>query len=417
MVRFSTSLQRSQSLQDNDSQVSFHKKVQIFASLAITFLIGIEISLILYGITLPPKAVEHEDIIAFSAPANDVIEEPVTINEVSSAPPPPPASLSKIIASNLAAEISVPVIDFESAEISEFTENLDLHDDFGESWGATPSDSIPKKSLNWKALPASMSARCSKQQRLQQLKKSGGSAECDDAVLLALQWLKSTQNSDGSWSDRNQVGFTGLALLCYLGHCETPLAEEFGETVERAIIYLVDTALSNNGKMSADFSKNHWPYEHAIATYALAESFTLCKQAQLTIPNLQDVLVLATNHIVNQQHKSTGAWDYYYNSSGKRGGDSSIVCWHLQALKACKLTKIPELQNLNRTASKALKYLEKCQHRDGSIHYHPQGHQQGSNGLSTMTGAAMLCFQQWNKQRSTTVRKAHKFINKNVKFD
>ena len=39
--------------------------------------------------------------------------------------------------------------------------------------------------------------------------------------MKSLRWMKQTQNKDGSWGNR-KVAYTGLALLAYLGHCETP---------------------------------------------------------------------------------------------------------------------------------------------------------------------------------------------------
>jgi hypothetical protein len=42
---------------------------------------------------------------------------------------------------------------------------------------------------------------------------------------------------------------TGLALLAYLGHCETPLSEKYGDTVLRGLTYLINIGMSNNGKL------------------------------------------------------------------------------------------------------------------------------------------------------------------------
>jgi hypothetical protein len=100
----------------------------------------------------------------------------------------------------------------------------------------------------------------------------------------------------------------------YLGHCETAQSEEFGETVLSAIIYLVDKAMKNNGKLATDLKDDHWCYEHAIATYALAEAYTLCtKSFGENINQLEEAVQASGQFLINSQH-SGGGWDYghYY---------------------------------------------------------------------------------------------------------
>jgi len=50
---------------------------------------------------------------------------------------------------------------------------------------------------------------------------NGGSKAGEDAISRALDYLKRTQNADGSWGTSEKAGRTGLALLAYLGRCET----------------------------------------------------------------------------------------------------------------------------------------------------------------------------------------------------
>jgi hypothetical protein len=67
----------------------------------------------------------------------------------------------------------------------------------------------------------------------------------EDAVVRALRWLKKNQNADGSWP-KTKPAMTGLALLCFLAHGEVPGdGDEFGDTVQRAIEYLLNSY--NNG--------------------------------------------------------------------------------------------------------------------------------------------------------------------------
>ena len=155
--------------------------------------------------------------------------------------------------------------------------------------------------------------RCSKSDRLARIDKHGGIPKVEDAVVKALLWMKENQSSDGSWGTKHKVGMTGLALLTYLGHCETPESEEFGESCISAIVYLLQIGTQNDGRLATNLNDRHWPYEHAIATYALAEAFSFGGKNGYGIPQHKEVLTQATQWILDHQHTS-GGWDYAYET-------------------------------------------------------------------------------------------------------
>ena len=99
----------------------------------------------------------------------------------------------------------------------------------------------------------------------------------EGAVLRALRWLKKHQEADGCWrlesgGGNPQVGaapaMTGLALLAFLAHGDTPAGEEFGATVKSAIRWLVEKQDATGHFAGRD----PHDYSHPIATYALAEA-------------------------------------------------------------------------------------------------------------------------------------------------
>ena len=49
------------------------------------------------------------------------------------------------------------------------------------------------------------------QERLEKLRQTGGSAECESAVSASLEWLKGKQNADGSFTERKIMGATDPA--------------------------------------------------------------------------------------------------------------------------------------------------------------------------------------------------------------
>ncbi|NWK55470.1 terpene cyclase/mutase family protein [Verrucomicrobiaceae bacterium N1E253] len=256
--------------------------------------------------------------------------------------------------------------------------------------------------------------RCSKDERMNLLKQYGGKPETEDVVVRSLRWLKQTQNSDGSWGDQHKAGMTGLALLAYLGHCETPDSEEFGDSCLQAIVYLLNIGSQNNGRLATNTRDKHWPYEHAIATYALAEAYSFSKRSNYTIPQHPEVLKLAGEWIITHQHGS-GGWDYQYDISGKRGGDLSIAAWHIQALKACDATGLG-FDGIKSTIKAALNYVSARQAANGGFGYTGTS-PVGGAGHHSLTGAGLLAYQMWGKGSRSEVRKGARYILDKAELD
>ncbi|MFH0880014.1 MAG: prenyltransferase/squalene oxidase repeat-containing protein, partial [Lentisphaerota bacterium] len=120
------------------------------------------------------------------------------------------------------------------------------------------------------------------------------------AVVKALAWLKRNQNPDGSWGP-SKTAMTGLGLLTFLAHGETTASEEYGQTVEKAIRFLV-----SQQDPEGRFCKIDQPgsYAHAIGTYAISEAYGLTR-----IPSLKPVMEKAIQVIMNGQQPK-GGWDY-----------------------------------------------------------------------------------------------------------
>ena len=104
----------------------------------------------------------------------------------------------------------------------------------------------------------------------------------------SLDWLKDHQRDDGSWNHA-EPGVASLGLLAYLAHGETTASEEYGQTVEKAIRYLL-----KQQDEAGEFSCN--PNEHALATYALSEAYHLTR-----IPALKSSLEKAVAALVQRQ--------------------------------------------------------------------------------------------------------------------
>lgn len=261
-------------------------------------------------------------------------------------------------------------------------------------------------------VPETMRKRCSPEDRLQRLKENGGLPACEDAVVKSLRWLKSKQNPDGSWGGNNRPAMTGFALLAFFGHCETPASVEFGDTTMNGILYLVNLAMKNDGKMASNFTANSWCYEHAIATYAIGEAATFCKDLKIPVPNLDEVALKAGQFIIDHQNKN-GGWAYAYATEGGHT-DASVVGWQIQALKACSHTDL-RYRGMTTCIREGLKYLDTCQNANGGYGYTSAKTANGK--YFGLTGVGMLCNQMWDKGKRSEVSKAAKYVLENTKLD
>ena len=352
---------------------------------------------------------DKDPIVSYNNASDDppTPDRPEFTNEVTKKPSPPSSSSNKMLK---ALKTSPIVIVTPDIVLPDPSVGLGVGDGFGNGMGG---DGKGFKGNPDSIMPRTFGKRCSRQDRIHRIKSQGGDEAYEDAVVKSLRFIQKTQNKDGSWTKTKPVAMTGLSLLAYLGHCETPLSAEFGESVQDAIVYLINVGQKNEGNLATTTTDKHWIYEHAIATYALAEAYTLCKQDNIALPYLEETITRAASIIIANQHSTSGGWDYAYDTTGTRGGDTSITCWHLQALKACKLTKL-EIPGLKKCAARGINYLVSCENGKGTFGY------QGKRNLAfgpTMTPAAALCFQQWGRANRSSTKNAIKWSTENNQFD
>lgn len=374
-------------------------------SILSSFLIIIAVGLIL-GIFLLPNIVKESPVIVSytsSLPQAEEVQKKTPTKAVSK-PAVASSSVARVIAAQTDSSTAIPIPDtLETAPSLEFgNEN-----DFGDAWSEEVATDVGG---GFAGIPVTMRKRCSAEDRMERLLSEGGTPETEAAVLKALDWFQRTQKSDGSWTVDHPVAMTGFSLLAYLGHCETPQSPKYGETVLKGITYLVDVGMKNNGRLTdKDPTKNSWVYDHAIATYALAEAYTFCNQLRIEVPNL-DVVVEKAGEMVMKGQNNVGGWLYKFEDGSE--GDNSVGFWMIQALKACKHTGIWKDSDFTRYSREALSWLEKAQGKngdqEGAIGY--RGKPGKKNGL---TGGGALCFQLWGRADSKEAKKALNYTVKN----
>ncbi len=395
------------------ARLQAQKRNSTISSIVISGLVLVLIALILGVFLLPQLSKETPTIVTYAASVTEdsQLEQRKMNTAIQRKPSAPSSAMAKVIAANTASPTAVPV-----PEIDIVTPSTDFGDgdNFGGGWG---DDGDAGMGGGFGNIPATMRKRCSPEDRLLRLKETGGTPACEEAVVKGLQWLKGNQSADGSWKGLGNYdpAMTGLALLAYLGHCETPLSEEYGESCLRAITYLVNVGMKNNGRLTNNPVGNGWVYEHAIAAYAMAEAATFCKQLNINVPNLQEITQKAGQMIIDNQHKN-GGWAYEYKEGAGAHTDLSITAWHTQALKACFHTGL-NFEGLTRAADKAIDYTEGLQNSNGGFGYTSKDGPAGGGTYFTLTGAGVLSLQMWDKGERSAARNGARYIENETKFD
>ena len=234
-------------------------------------------------------------------------------------------------------------------------------------------ESPPKEPKKKASPPAKeiFKSRSSSKARKNALRKFGGSPAVEEAVLKGLRWLKEHQNEDGSWSRAEAPAMTGLALLAYLAHGETPASEEFGKTVQSAMDFLIAHVERANGP-DAD-------YRNGIIACALAEGYGFCE-----LPALREPARKCIGWIVAGQQEN-GGFDYNYKKEQR--WDLSIACWQYQALHAAMIADL-KVRGTQNALERGVRFIREVTY---SAKNHRFGYSSPGKGTDGLQGAALYC--------------------------
>lgn len=242
------------------------------------------------------------------------------------------------------------------------------------------------------------------------LREFGGryGSQAEKAVLKGLDWLKQHQRDDGAWgvgtsrsmtAKQERARLTGLGLLCYLAHGETSQSEKYGETVQRAVQYLLSEQDEKTGSF-VPFSKTVGShddigvYGHAISTYALCEAYAMTR-----MPILKAPLEKAVQLIVDGQ-QNKGGWDHRYQQ--EKWSDLSVGGWQVQALRAAQAAGI-QVEGVSRALERSVPFVQGMHAGDGKFYYR-RGNKTPNGDLDYMTGVAVLCMQLAGSNRVEEVK-------------
>ena len=234
-------------------------------------------------------------------------------------------------------------------------------------------------------------------------KKYKQTMEAEEAIIAGLRWLKANQNSEGSWgTDSNaskKESFTSLAILAFLGHGHTQDDKEFGETISRGIIYLINQIDSNGLVLSKSM------YSQGVVTLCLSEVYgmTGINLAKECVNKLID----ANSKIQNIQKNDNDMGGWRYTATAK-DSDLSVSGWMIMGMKSAKLAGLNVSSNL---FVKAEQYIWNCYDENGGF-----GYMSKQKRTPNMTGAAVLCQQFMGNGRDNRIKKSLDYL-KTIKFD
>lgn len=270
-----------------------------------------------------------------------------------------PASASSALGSpsTLPAETRLAALNYTANAPSKW---LDVHDRDATPLSPTPTTAMPlprrddffapDRMLPDLSLPREQQApsnpyvQRTHPQRLDIVKRHGGSEATEQAVANALRWLAAHQSEDGHWDgDRFDDGcgecdgqtdivvdnaLTGLALLSFYGAGHTHVADgPYRNNVERGLRWLL-----KQQKPDGDLRGPESMYSHGIATIAISEAFGMSRDSALAQP-----VARAAFFIDRVRNRTVGGWRY----DPGQAGDTSVLGWQVMALKSAAKNGIP----------------------------------------------------------------------------
>lgn len=224
----------------------------------------------------------------------------------------------------------------------------------------------------------------------------------ESAILRGLEWLQTNQNPDGSWGESQRSAMTGFALMAFLAHGEVPDSPKFGPTVKKAVSWLANLGISNNGWLSGSSGGNGGPavYAHGIATMALGEYYCMTNDGAV-----REDLVRAVAYIIDGQNVG-GGWDYGYAKGTRQ--DLSVTGWQIQALAVADLTGL-KLLGVRESLNRAMVFVEQWQGDGGGFGYDKPG------SKYSLTGSGVWCTILWKGTSGETCRRGMEYLLANAR--
>jgi hypothetical protein len=178
------------------------------------------------------------------------------------------------------------------------------------------------------------------------------SEEIRSLIDGGLEWLALQQERSGAWSTGAPGGtqyrgaMTGYVLLSYMGSGHLPREGPYGESLQRAVDYLVGIVLPD-GTIQTD-NRGHYMYSHGVVLLALTQVLGQTGDADIR-PAIERMVGLTLG-----AQDGNGGWRYHPRPSG---ADISATVVQVVALRAARDVGIPIAQEV---FDRAADYVRAC---------------------------------------------------------
>jgi hypothetical protein len=217
--------------------------------------------------------------------------------------------------------------------------------------------------------------------------------ESELALERGLEWLAKNQGPRGNW-DSNDLGLVSLGALAFLAAGHTPGHGRYGETVERALDYVIENA-KPSGLLNISNSQRDM-YNHGLATFVLGQAHGMTDD-----PRISRTLDSALKLIYNTQCKD-GGWDYQARRQ-ERGHDLSLAVMQAKAIRSAADSGLAVPPGVVPLAIQSVREhykaangargldLPKAKEGPGQFTY------DGNRGTTAMAAAGVVCLQEYGQ--------------------
>ncbi len=236
-----------------------------------------------------------------------------------------------------------------------------------------------------------------------------------DAVNKGLEWLKKTQQKDGTWSSggQNPVAMTSMAGLAMLCEGSTVTQGKYREEIRKAADWLIKRSMKGGNRNGLIGNPDHpgetgrYMYGHGFAMLFLASVYGEEEDKERRA-ELKEVLTRAVLYCGAAQ-STQGGWFYTSRVEGHDSDEGSVTVTQMQGMRACRDAGIPVPKEIMK---KGADYLRKSTAADGGVVYSlgrggigmPAG-----GGRPALTAAAIACLFSSGEYKDEYVKKWFKF--------